>query len=76
MPVGGSTCGRQHFGLPCWGLQKSDADAVIYKGKKKWGQPNIKTKDYPSNIEGIFFILLLVSFAKEKNIFNINHKMG
>lgn len=47
----------------------------VYKGKtdgKKTSQP----QDYFSNTEGIFCVLLLVSFAKEKSVFNINHKGG
>lgn len=40
------------------------------------GQENITAKDYLIDVEGIFCALLLVSFAKEKSIFNINLKGG
>lgn len=47
-------------------IEKSRADAVI----------DINTEDYPSNIQGLFCILLLVSSAKQRNIFKINHQDG
>lgn len=70
-PVEGITL-DSHAGV----YRKSGADAVVCLHGENGGQENITAKDSPSNIEGISCISLLATFAKEKSIFNINHKGG